>query len=73
VTGAQLLAIARHECEPGTTDYVLALRLTYALTMLVENLTPQQRGRLYVVLRSVLKHNYSRRRPDAMTHGAHQE
>jgi hypothetical protein len=43
MTGAELLAIARHDCPPGTSDYTLALAHVSALGLLLrDNLKPSQ-------------------------------
>jgi len=42
MTGAELLAVARHNCPPGMTDYQLALVFTAALGLLVPGLRPSQ-------------------------------
>jgi hypothetical protein len=41
MTGAELLAIARHNCPPGMTDYQLAAVLAHAL-LLLPSLKPSQ-------------------------------
>jgi hypothetical protein len=42
MTGAELLAIARHNCPPGMTDAELAMALAHALDLLLPSLSPSQ-------------------------------
>ena len=52
MTGAELLAIARHNCPPGMSDYELAMALVAAVSLLTAGMAPQYRAAVHGAMAS---------------------